>query len=78
MVYRVFICKSKKSLVGFDLNEPLWDKSLVGCALNCLNIAKTIRFYRVFMSKTKHRLVGFDLNEPLWDKSLVGFALNRL
>ena len=53
-------------------------QSLVGFALNRLEIAKTSVFYRVFMCKPKNSLVGFDLNETLWDTSLVGFALNRL
>ena len=67
-----------KSLVGFGLNEPLWNKSLVGFVLNHLKIAKTIMFYRAFMRRSKKSLVGLDLNKPLWDKTLIGCALNRL
>ena len=67
-----------KSLVGPGLNEPLWDKSLIGVALNDLKITKPITFYRSRSCLNLKSLVGFGLNEPLWDKSLAGFALNRL
>ncbi len=68
----------RKSLVGFGSNEPPWDTSLVGLALNRINIAKTTVRRRACSCLNQKRLVGFDFKKPFGDARLVGFALNRL